>query len=184
MRNIASFFSCVEINDHKGDRATGNLVYTANHGILKRARGLTLWGCIMNFGPILVIQICAILFAVFNVAMALYDNRKNISFIWTIWKRFRFCILFEITGIIALIYFSYAVLITLSLRSSDTAGQISSSKPVAIFSLLPFSAPLRPIMSLSEVFPQFFFSPFWFRCRSWQDSKKTSFEEAFTHGAR
>jgi hypothetical protein len=62
----------------------------------------------------LAIQIFAVGFALLNVAMALYDNRKNLDFIWSIWKRFRFFSLLQIIGIIFLIFLSYKALVFLS----------------------------------------------------------------------
>lgn len=62
----------------------------------------------------LAIQIFAIGIALFNVAKALYDNRNNFSFVILIWKRFRFWMFLQILGIIALIYFTYAALITIT----------------------------------------------------------------------
>jgi hypothetical protein len=68
----------------------------------------------MNVWLTLAIQIFAIGIALFNVVKALYDNRNNFSFIILVWKRFRLLMFIQILGIIALIYFTYAVLITLT----------------------------------------------------------------------
>lgn len=62
----------------------------------------------------LAIQIFAVGFALLNVAMALYDNRKNFDFVWSVWKRFHFFALLQIIGIIFLIFFSYKALVFLS----------------------------------------------------------------------
>jgi len=43
----------------------------------------------------LIFQLLAAGFAIFTVSSELYRNRKNLPFIWTIWKRFRFGIFLQ-----------------------------------------------------------------------------------------
>ncbi|MFA6494450.1 MAG: hypothetical protein WCT49_05345 [Candidatus Paceibacterota bacterium] len=62
----------------------------------------------------LAIKIFAVCFALFNVGMALFDNRKKFGYAVTIWKRFRFRIFFKIIFILFCVGATYRALISIS----------------------------------------------------------------------